>query len=136
VQQSREAFPEDVSPRYLILDRDGKFDEEVTEMIKSMSSTPIRTAYRSPWQNGVAERWVGSCRRELLDPVIVFNAAHLRRWVREYLRYYHEDRAHDGLGKDTPEKRPVEPRKAALSRLVAMPRVGGIHHRYTWRAAA
>jgi len=75
VQQLREAFPEDFSPRYLILDQDAKFDEEVTEMIKSMSSKPIRTAYRSPWQNGVAECWVGSCRRELLDHEIVFNEA-------------------------------------------------------------
>ena len=71
-----------------------------------MSSELIRAAYQSPWQSGVAERWVGSCRRELLDHVIVFDEAHLRSLVREYLRYYHaEDRTHDGLGKDTPEKR-------------------------------
>ncbi len=131
VQQLREGFPEDSAPKYLILDRDGKFDGEVTEMIISMTSRPIRTAHRSPWQNGVAERWVGSCRRELLDYVIVFNEAHLRRLVREYLPYYHEDRTHDGLGKDTPENRPVERRKTAPSRLVAMLRVGGLHHRYT-----
>jgi len=70
-----------------------------------MGSQPIRTAYRSPWQNGVAERWVGSLRRELLDRVIVLNRRHLRRLLNEYVdyyHYYHEDRTHLGLGKDTP----------------------------------
>jgi transposase InsO family protein len=65
VQQLREAFPEDRAPRYLILDRDGKFKGEVATMLKDLGSELVRTAYRSPWQNGVAERWVGSCRREL-----------------------------------------------------------------------
>ena len=136
VQQLREAFPEDTSLRYLILDRDRKFDGHVIEMVKSVGSKLIRTGYRSPWQNGVAERWVESCRSELLDHVIVFNEAHLRRLVREYLRYYHEDRIHDALHKDTPEPRLVEQRKSAQSRVVALPRVGGLHHRYTWREAA
>jgi len=93
-------------------------------MIKSMSSKPIRAPYRSRWQNGAAECWVGSCRRELLDSLIVFNAAHPRRLAREYLRYYHEDRTHDGLGKDSPEKRVVERRKGAPSRLVCPVSVG------------
>jgi transposase InsO family protein len=136
VQQLRAAFPEDSAPKYLILDRDGKFEGDVTAMLGCLGSQLIRTAYRSPWQNGVAERWVGSCRTELLDHVIVFNEAHSRRLVREYLRYYHEDRTHDGLGKDTPVKRPMERRKTAESRVVAMPRAGGLHHRYTWHAAA
>jgi len=112
------------------------YEGEATEVLQSLSSKLIRTAYRSPSQNGVAERWVGSCRSELLDHVIVFNEAHLRRLVREYLCYSHADRIQDGLGKDTPEKRPVKRRKAAPSRLVAMPRVRGLHYRYTWRVAA
>jgi transposase InsO family protein len=78
VQQLREAFPEDRAPRYLILDRDSKFNSEVATMLKDLGSKLIRTAYRSPWQNGVAERWVGSCRRDLLDQVIVLNESHLR----------------------------------------------------------
>jgi transposase InsO family protein len=135
VQQLREAFPEDTAPRYLILDRDRKYEGEATEVLQSMSSELIRTSYQSPWQNGVAERWVGSCRRELLDRVIVFNEAHLRRLVREYLGYYHADRIHDGLGKDTPEMRPVERREASQGTLVALPRVDGLHHRYRWRVA-
>ena len=135
VQQLREVFPEDTALRYLILDRDSKYQGEVIKMLKCVGSKLIRTAYQSPWQYGVAERWVGSCRRELLDHVIVFNEAHLRRLVREYVHYYHADRTHDGLGKDTPDKRVVDRREAGHCKLMSMPRVGGLHHRYTWRAA-
>ncbi len=96
VQQLRETFPEETAPEGVILDRDAKFDRPVTEMLKAMGSRPTRTSYRSPWQNGTAERWVESCRRELLDHVIVLNEAHLRRLLREYINSYHEDRTHDG----------------------------------------
>jgi putative transposase len=136
VQQLREAFPEGTAPRYLIFDRDSKYTGAVGEMLEGLGSKLIRTAYCSPCQNGVAERWVGSCRRELLDHVIVLNEAHLRRLAREYIRYYHEDRTHEGLGKDTPEKRPVERREARSCRVVDVPRLGGLHHRYTWCVAA
>jgi len=136
VQQLREAFPEDRAPKYLILDRDRKFSGEVAVMLESLGSELIRTAYRSPWQNGVAERWVGSCRRELLDHVIVLNESHLRRLVREYVQYYHEDRIHDALKKETPTGRMVERRQAETSKVVGVPRVGGLHHRYQWQTAA
>ena len=101
-----------------------------------MNMACVRTSLQSPWQNGVAERWVGSCRRELLDQVIILNESHLRRLVRDYIRYYHEDRIHDSLGKDTPERRPIEPRSVPGSEVMAMPRLGGLHHRYTWHSAA
>jgi hypothetical protein len=97
---------------------------------------PKRTSIRSPWQNGTAERWVGSCRREILDHVIVMNERHLLRLLREYVSYHHQDRVHDSLEKDTPEKRAIEQRPTAHASVVAMPRLGGLHHRYTWRAAA
>ena len=93
-------------------------------MLECLGSNLIRTAYRSPWQNGVAERWVGSCRRELLDHVIVLSESHLRRLVREYLHYYHEDRVHDALNKDTPTGRVLERRQTDAARVVAVPRVG------------
>ncbi len=121
---------------YLILDRDKKFGTDVTETLKSMEIRIKRTAFRSPWQNGVADRWVGSCRRDLLDQVIVLNEAHLRRLVRDYIRYYHEDRTHDGLGKDTPNRRPIEQRKNQKAKLLSLPRLGGLHHRYKWNLAA
>jgi putative transposase len=136
VQQLREAFAEGTAPQYLIFDRDSKYTGAVSEMPEVLGSKLIRTAYCSPWQNGVAERWVGRCRRELLNHVIVLNEAHLRRLAREYIRYYHEDRTHEGLGKDTPEKRPVEGREASDCRVVGVPRLGGLHHRYTWGVAA
>ena len=69
---------------------------------------PKRTSVQAPWQNGIAERWVGSARREILDHVIALNEGHLRRLLREYIAYHHEDRIHDALGKDTPNQRPIE----------------------------
>ncbi len=102
MQQLRETFPEMGQYRYVILDRDSKFDADVITFLTATGVKPTRTSIRSPWQNGTAERWVGSCRRELLDHVIPLNEEHLRRLIREYVRYYHEDRIHDSLGKDTP----------------------------------
>jgi len=72
----------------------------------------IRTSVRSPWQNGIAERWVGSARREMLDHVIPLNEQHLRRLGRAYLAYYHDDRTHIGLEKATPAGRPKHARPA------------------------
>ena len=79
---------------------------------------------------------MGSCHRELLDHVIVLNESHLRRLVREYLDYYHEDRIHDALNKETPVGSPPEPRPSGAARVVGVPRVGGLHHRYHWQTAA
>ena len=136
IQQLREAFPFDTAPRYLILDRDSKFSEAVLEAIRAIGTKPVRTMYRSPWQNGVAERWVGSCRGEMLDHVVPLGERHLLRLVREYVRYYGEDRTHLSLEKDTPIPRAVTPRPVPDARVVALPRVGGLHHRYEWRDAA
>jgi transposase InsO family protein len=87
IQQLREAFPYDTAPGYLIFDRGSCFNAEMIEVVKSFGIKPKRTSFRSPWQNGVAEGWVGSCRRELLDHVIVLNERHLRRLMNEYVRY-------------------------------------------------
>src|SRR5215469_12293838 len=89
-----------------------------------------------PGKNGVAERWVGSCRRELLDHVIVLNESHLRRLVGNYLDYYRDDRIHNALKKETPTLRAVEPRPEATAKVVGAARVGGLHHRYRWQTAA
>ncbi|MFH0900417.1 MAG: integrase core domain-containing protein [Pseudomonadota bacterium] len=135
-QQLREAFPYDTAPRHLIFDRDASFSASVVATIKSMGIKPTRTAYHCPWQNGLAERWVGSVRRELLDHVVVFGERHLLRLLRQYETYYHEDRTHLGLGKETPGKRPTETRPSSTAKVIALPRIGGLHHRYTWREAA
>jgi transposase InsO family protein len=85
----------------LLLDRDAKFGAEVLSAVRDMGSEPTRTAFGSPWQNGVAERWMGGCRRDLLDHVIILNERHLKRLMSSYLLYYHEDRTHLGLAKDS-----------------------------------
>jgi transposase InsO family protein len=130
IQQLREAFPYDSAPRYLIFDRGSNFNEEVISTVKSLGIEPKRTSFRSPWQNGVAERWVGNCRRDLLDHVIVLNERHLKRLMKDYVRYYHADRTHLGLSKQTPAGRMATERTHADRRVVSMPQLGGLHHRY------
>ena len=136
IQQLREAFPFETAPRHLIFDRDSIFSPAVIGFVKSMGTEPCRTSYRSPWQNPVAERWIGGCRREFLDHVVIFNERHAVRLARAYIGYFHEDRTHLGLGKDTPSGRAVTPPPSPTAKVVAMPRVGGLHHRYEWRKAA
>jgi hypothetical protein len=87
----------------------------------------MQTSIQSPWQNGVAERWVESCRRDLLDHIIALNERHLKRLLADYIRYYHDDRTHLGLRKQTPGGRV---RSAARGRVVSHARFGGLHHRY------
>ena len=129
-QQLRETFPYDSASKYLILDRAANFNAEVVSIIKSFGIEPKRTSFRSPWQNGVAERFVGNCRRDLLDHVIVINERHLKRLMGEYVRYYHEDRTHLGLEKQTPAGREAVRVASPGSRVISMPRLGGLHHRY------
>ena len=136
MQQLREAFPYDTAPRYLVFDRDSIFSPAVVEFIRAMGTKPVRISYRSPWQNGTAERWIGTCRRELLEHVVVLSERHLVRLVGLYVSYYQEDRCHLGLDKDTPNERTVTPRPSPAAKVVALPRVGGLHHRYEWREAA
>ena len=88
IQQLRETFPEAAPYRYVILDRDTKFDQEVIRFLKATGLTPKRTSAQSPWQNGTAERWVGSCRREILDHVIALDERHLLRLMRDYVDYH------------------------------------------------
>jgi putative transposase len=130
VQQMREAWPYSPAHRFLVFDRDSKLGSDVVSAAKDLGSEPTRTAFRSPWQNGVAERWVGSCRRDLLDHVIILNERHWKRLMSEYVRYYHEDRTHLGLAKDTPAGRPVAIRSPRANPIQSWPRLGGLHHRY------
>ena len=126
-QQLREAWAYKQPHRFLLFDRDSKFGADVVSAVTYIGSQPTRTAFRSPWQNGVAERWVGSCRRDLLDHVITLNEQHLKRLMSEYVRYYHDDRTHLGLGKQTPSGRT---RSTAQGRVISQRRLGGLHHRY------
>jgi transposase InsO family protein len=130
IQQLREAFPYDSAPGHLIFDRGANFNQEVIDTVKTFGIQPKRTSIRSPRQNGVAERWVGSCRRDLLDHVIVLNTGHLKRLMNDYVRYYHDDRTHLSLAKGTPAGRETENNAGIGRKVVSMPRLGGLHNRY------
>ena len=120
----------------MILDRDRKFDQEVLGFLAAAGLEVKRTSVQSPWQNGLAERWIGSCRREILDHVIALNEEHLRRLLHDYVTCHHEDRLHDSLEKDTPNRRRTEHRPGVNTKMVSLARLGGLHHWYTWDQAA
>jgi putative transposase len=132
-QQLLEAFPFESAPRYLLHDRDAIYGEKVKRRIRSLGIDEVISAPRSPWQNPYVERVIGSIRRDCLDHVIIFNERHLRGILRDYFDYYHTCRTHLSLNKDSPQPRSVE--HEALGNIVALPQVGGLHHRYTRVAA-
>jgi hypothetical protein len=131
-QQLREAFPWDEAPRYLIHDRDHAFDG-LKATAKAMGIEEVVTAPHAPWQNPFVERFVGSARRECFDHVIAFNEAGVRKLMRLYCSYYEKTRTHLALDKDAPVPRPVM--RPGDGDIVAIPEVGGLHHRYERRAA-
>jgi putative transposase len=132
-QQLLHAFPYDSDPQYIIRDRDCIYGADVQRQLKNMGISQVLTAPRSPWQSPYVERLIGSIRRECLDHVIVINEESLRATLRSYFSYYHDSRCHLGLNKDSPEPREIQlPDKG---RIVEIPKVGGLHHRYERRAA-
>ena len=131
-QQLREAFPWDQAPRYLVHDRDRTF-QAVNATAQAMGIEDVVTAPRSPWQNAYVERFIGSVRRECLDHVIVLTENGLRTILKSYVSYYMESRRHLALARDSPQPRP--PCTSADGRVIAVPQVGGLHHRYERRAA-
>src|SRR6516164_8144804 len=136
IQQLREAMPFGQQPTYLFRDNDGIYGDEVGRFLAGTGIEEVKTAHRCPWQNPFVERYGGTLRRELLDHVVVLNEEHLKRLLKEFIEgYYHRARPHQGLHGDTPvpsaETEPV----ADASRLVSIPVVGGLHHRYIRVAA-
>src|SRR5258707_5289691 len=125
-RQITEAFPWDEAPHYLIRDRDRIYSSVVTRRLRAMGIRDKPTAPASPWQNGFAERLIGSIRRECVDHIIVLGEMHLRRILRFYARYYNEIRTHRSLDKDAPVTRPVQRVGVIISRAV----LGGLHHHY------
>jgi putative transposase len=132
-QQLREAFPWDTAPRFLLRDRDRIFGYEFVGQLKIMGIEQVLSTPGAPWQRAYVERLIGTIRRECLDHVIVFNEVSLRRHLQSFADYYHRSRTHLSLEKDTPEPRPVQPYGAG--QIIAIPEVGGLHHRYERRAA-
>ena len=125
-RQITEAFPWNEAPRYLIRDQDGIYGDRVRRRIEAMGIRDRPIARGSPWQNGYAERLIGSIRRECLDHVVILGAAHLRRILRAYAHYYNNLRAHRSLDKDAPRLRSVQ----SVGRITSQAIVGGLHHQY------
>jgi len=125
-RQLTEAFPWDEAPRYLVRDRDRIYGTVVTRRLRAMGIRDKPTASASPWQNGFAERLIGSIRRECVDHIIVLGEAHLRRILRSYACYYNDIRTHRSLDKDAPVSRPVQRTGIISSHTI----LGGLHQHY------
>ena len=125
-RQVTEACNWESAPQYLVRDRDRVYGEAFTRRIRAMGIRDRPTTPRSPWQNGHAERLIGSIRRECVDHVIVFGEQHLRRLLRSYQQYYNGTRTHLSLGKDSPVPRAVH----TTGTILALPILGGLHHHY------
>src|SRR5450755_2909314 len=126
-RQITEAFPWNEAPRYMIRDRDRIYGAVVTHRLRAMGIRDRPIAPASPWQNGFAERLIGSIRRECVDHMIVLGKAHLRRILRTYARYYNEIRTHRSLNKDAPVSRSVQRTGVICSCAI----LGGLHHHYS-----
>ena len=124
--QITEAFGWERASHYLIRDRDQAYGNVFIRRLRSMGIRDRPTSPRSPWQNGYAERLIGSIRRECLDHVVVFGERHLRHVLLSYLKYYNEVRTHLSLEKDAPVSRAIE----RAGRILCRPVLGGLHHQY------
>jgi Integrase core domain len=124
-RQITEAFPWNEAPRYMIRDRDRIYGAVVTRRLRAMGIRDKPTVPASPWQNGFAERLIGSIRRECLDHVIVLGELHLRRILKSYAQYYNGTRAHPSLNKDAPISSSAE----EAGRILCRPILGGLHHK-------
>jgi hypothetical protein len=125
-RQFTEAYGWRAAPHYVVRDRDAVYGDFFIRRLRAMGIRDRPTAARSPWQNGYAERLIGSIRRECLDYVVVCGERHLRHLLKSYQRYYNEARTHLSLSKDAPVSRPIQ----AVGSIVAKPLLGGLHHQY------
>ena len=132
-RQMTEAFPWDSAPRYLLRDRDASYGSVFRDRVRVMGVEEVVTAPRSPWQNPYVERLIGSIRRECLNHIVISNEHHLCDVLSKYFEYHHKARTHLSLNKDCPQPRHIQPPSAG--KIIALPQVGGLHHRYERRAA-
>ena len=121
------------SPSFLLRECDVSYGSVFSKRVAAMGITEVVTAPRSPWQNAYVERVIGSIRRECLDQVVIFNERHLRHVLSSYVDYYHRARTPLSLDKDCPHSRPIQPPPSG--RVIAIPHVGRLHHRYERLAA-
>jgi transposase InsO family protein len=125
-RQLTEAYGWEAAPQYVVRDRDAVYGDIFIRRVRAMGIRDRPTAARSPWQNGHAERLIGSIRRECLDCVVVFGERHLCHLLKSYQRYYNEARTHLSLSKDAPVSRGVQ----AVGHILCLPILGGLHHQY------
>ena len=125
-RQLTEAYGWQQAPRYIIRDRDRIYGGVFLRRVRAMGIRDRPIAPRSPWQNGCAERLIGSIRRDCLDHVVVFGERHLRSLLKSYQEYYNEARTHLSLQKDAPIPRAVQ----TAGQMLAVPILGGLHHQY------
>jgi transposase InsO family protein len=125
-RQITEAFPWETAPTILLRDNDKAFGHAFQQRVRSMGIRDHPVTWRSPWQNGYVERVIGSIRRECLDHLLVFSAAHLQRVLNTYVIYYNSFRTHVALDKDTPLHRI----KCSVGSIQSRPFLGGLHHAY------
>ena len=128
-----QAFPEESAPRYLLRDRDGTYGKYFRRRVRDLDIKEVLIAARSPWQSPYVERLIGSLRRDCLGHVIILNEQHLRRFICRYFAYYHEARCHLSWDGDPPEPRGAQ--GPELGRVIEVPEVGGLQHRYVREAA-
>jgi transposase InsO family protein len=124
--QLTEAFPWDEAPGYLIRDQDCIYGDVTTRRIRAMGIRDKPLVPASPWQNGFAERLIGSIRRECVDHIVVCGEGHLRWILRAYARYYNDIRTHRSLHKDAPAFRPIQ----RIGNIASHALLGGLHHCY------
>jgi transposase InsO family protein len=144
LQQFRESIPCDHPYRFVILDRDSKFSEELRKSVQRMGVRVLRTPRRAPQANCFCERLIGTIRRECLDFLIPLSENHLRKLLREWGDYFNRARPHSSLGPNVPEPTtdfPIEParhrhRIPSGFRVVSEPILGGLHHDYRLARAA
>jgi transposase InsO family protein len=125
-RQLTEAYGWQQAPRYFIRDRDSVYGSVFLRRLRAMGIRDRPIAPHSPWQNGRAERLVGSIRQDCLDHVVVFGERHLRHLLKSYQKYYNEARTHPSLQKDAPIPRAVQ----TVGQTLAVPILGGLHHQY------
>jgi transposase InsO family protein len=125
-RQITEAFPWASAPSYLVRDNDRAYGQVFTSRVSAMGIRDRTISPGSPWQNGYAERLIGTLRRECLDQMVISGEAHLRRILSAYAAYYNQARTHLALQKDAPLRRAIQ-RSGAI---VAIPILAGLHHQY------
>jgi transposase InsO family protein len=135
-EQLLQAFSHEPRPKSITFDRASIFSPIIFNTLNSLGIEPKQIDIRSPWQNGIAERWVGNCRRDLLDHVIILNQQHLYRLMKNYVEYYNADRTHYSLDKETPLGRPVLYKQGDDDKVISLPRCYDLHHKYVWKKSA